>query len=70
MVYKRPAAPDSPATRSTEQPSGDRREDGEADVLDVPQADGDSGENPDEVERPVEVPAKLRDNRANGWRGR
>ena len=70
MVYQRPAAPDSPATRSAEQPTGDRREDGEADVLDVPQADGDSGENPDEVARPAEKPAKVLDNRASGWRGR
>ena len=64
MFFKKTRAPQSPAARSAEQPSRDRREDGEADVIDVPQADGDSGP------KPAEKPAKPVDNRANGWRGR
>jgi len=51
MSFKKPYAPDSASTRQAERPLGDRREDGEADVVDVPQADGDSGEG--SVEKPV-----------------
>ena len=52
MFFGKPRAPDSPATRQAERPLRDRREDGEADVVDVPQADGDSGV------KPAEKPAK------------
>ena len=58
MVNKKPSAPDPRAIRPVEHPRGDRREDGEADVIDVPQADGDSGDNPDEVGRPAEKPLR------------
>lgn len=68
MFFKKTRAPDSPATRSAEKPNRDRREDGEADVIDVPQAepqaDGDSGP------KPAEQPAQPVDHRANGWKGR
>ena len=46
------------------------REDGEADVVDVPQEDGDNAVKPAEAVRPVQKPAKPVDNRANGWKGR
>ena len=58
MVYKSPSAPDPRSTRPVEHPRGNRREDGEADVIDVPQADGDSGDKPEEAGRAVEKPAK------------
>jgi len=64
MFFGKTRAPDSSATRSADNPSRDRREDGEADVVDVPQADGDSRV------KPAEKPAKRVDNRANGWKGR
>ena len=64
MFFGKSRAPGSPASRQAEGPNRDRRENGEADVVDVPQADGDSGV------KPAEKPAKPMDNRANGWKGR
>ena len=64
MSFEKPSAPDLPAARQAEKPNRDRRENGEADVVDVPQADGDSRV------KPAEKPAKPVDNRANGWKGR
>ena len=70
MVFFRFFNRDSPATGSGGQSRRDRREDGEADVVDVPQADGDSAVDPAPVVRPSGKPAKPVDDRANGWRGR
>ena len=64
MTLVKPVTPDSRATRLAEQPTKVGREDGEADVVDVPQADGDS------AVKPAEKPARPVDNRATGWRGR
>ena len=64
MSIEKPYPPESPSTRQREQPDGDRREDGEADVLDVPQADGDSGDGP------VETPVNPLDDRAGKRKGR
>ena len=50
------------------QPKKQGREDGEADVVDVPQADGDSAGSPAKAAPPTEKPVK--DNRARGWIGR
>ena len=65
MFFRKSHASESPATRQAKQPNRDRRENGEADVVDVPQADGDSSRV-----KPAEKPAKPVDNRANGWKGR
>ena len=70
MFFFRLFTPDSPATGSAGQPTRDRREDGEADVVDVPQADGNSAVDPAPVVRTIERPAKPVDNRARSWRGR
>ena len=63
MTLVKPVTPDSRATKPG-------REDGETDVVDVPQADGDSAAKPADVVRPAEKPARPIDNRANGWKGR
>ena len=70
MTLVKPVTPDSRATRLAEQPTKPGRQDGEADVVDVPQADGDSAVKPAEAVQPAEKPARPVDNRANGWRGR
>jgi len=63
MTFTKPVTPDSRATRPG-------REEGETDVVDVPQADGDRAVKPADAVQPAETPAKPVDNRANGWRGR
>jgi len=63
MIFAKTGTPNAKATKPG-------REDGEADVVDVPQADGDSAVKPGDAVQPVEKPARPLDNRANGWRGR
>ena len=70
MPLVKPISPDSRATRPAEKPARVAREDGEANVVDVPQADGDSAVKPADAIQPAEKPPKAVDNRANGWRGR
>ena len=53
MTLVKPVTPDSRATRLAEQPTKVGREDGEADVVDVPQADGDSAVKPAEAVQPA-----------------
>ena len=64
MMFAKPST-----TKPVETANRIAREDGEANVIDVPQADGNSAVKPDAVQ-PAPKPAKTLDNRANGWKGR
>ena len=70
MIFATPSTSNAHAATPDQKPTRVGREDGEANVVDVPQADGDSAVTPADATRPAEKPAKPVDNRANGWRGR
>lgn len=55
MTFVKPATPDAGASRPAEKPDREGRTDGQADVLDVPQADGNSTATPVDGATPADT---------------
>jgi hypothetical protein len=70
MIFAKQSTTNAQSAKPAEKPTRVGREDGEANVVDVPQADGDSAVKPADAVQPAAKPVKTVDNRANGWRGR
>lgn len=56
MTVVKPATPDAGAGTPAEKPIRDGRSDGQADVVDVPQSDGNSREKPLDGSTPADKP--------------